>query len=119
MASTKELTKKAEELMKQEAVLVTAADYDKNNVLDRIQVYFLDEHEAAMDIINKDDFVQGFPDSSAWSLTDSGFKKIEMFEGKEDMFFRIDGSREEHDNLGPLPSVRFMETVEAICGLKL
>lgn len=119
MASVKELTKRAEELMKEGAVLVTAAEYDKAGVLERLQVYFQDGREAAMDIINKDDFVQGFPDAGAWSLTDGGFRKIEMFEGAEDMFFRIDGGREERDDLGPLPAVRFMETVEAICGLKL
>lgn len=119
MASVKELTKKAEELMKQGAVLVTAADRDKTGVLERLQVYFEDEHEAAMDIIGKDDFVQGFPDAGAWSLLDNGFQKIEMFEGEADMYFRIDGTREECDDLGPLPSVHFMETVETICSLKL
>lgn len=119
MASVKELTKKAEELLKQGAVLVTAADCDKTGTLERLQVYFEDEHEAAMDVIGKDDFVQGFPDAGAWSLTGDGLKKIEMFEGAEDMYFRIDGTREESDDLGPLPSVRFMETVEAVCALKL
>ena len=42
-----------------------------------------------------------------------------MFEGEEDMYFRIDGTHEEKDDFGPLPSVRFMETVEAVCGLRL
>lgn len=119
MASVKELTKKAEELLKEGAVLVTAADCDKTGTLERLQVYFADEHEAAMDIIDKDDFVQGFPDAGAWSLTGDGLKKIAMFEGAEDMYFRIDGTHEESDDLGPLPSVRFMETVEAVCALKL
>lgn len=118
MAAVKQLIQKAEELLKQEAVLVTAAEY-KDGVLERIQVYFLDERETAMDIIDKDDFVQGFPDAGAWSLSGDGLKKIEMFEGRDDMYFRIDGTREECDCLGDLPSVRFMETVEAICGLRV
>lgn len=118
MASVKELTKKAEEQLKQGAVLVTAAEYDKAGVLNRIQVYFQDGREAVMDIINKDDFVQGFPEEGAWSLTENGLHKIAMFEGAEDMYFRIDGTHEERDDLGALPTVRFMETVEAVCSLK-
>ncbi len=118
MASVKDLVKKAEELMKQDAILVTAAEYDKSSVLERIQVYFWDERDAAMDVIDKDDLVQGFPEAGAWALTGNGLKKIVMFEGAEDMFFRIDGTREEADALGDLPTVRFMETVEAICALQ-
>ena len=117
MPGVKELTQKAEELMKKEAVLVTAAEY-KDGVAERIQVYFWDEREAAMDIISKDDLVQGFPEAGAYSLTDHGLKRIEMFEGAEDMFFRIDGTHEETDCFGPLPSVRFLETVEAISQLR-
>ena len=41
-----------------------------------------------------------------------------MFEGEEDMYFRVDGTHEESDDLGMLPSVLFLETVEAICNLK-
>ena len=85
---------------------------------ERIQVYFWDEREAAMDIISKDDLVQGFPEAGAYSLTDHGLKRIEMFEGAEDMFFRSDGTHKETDCFGPLPSVRFLETVEAISQLR-
>ena len=118
MPGVKELTVKAQELLKKDAVLVTAAEY-KAGVMERIQVYFRDEREAVMDVISKDDLVQNFPDEGVYVLTDNGFKRVEMFEGEEDMFFRIDGTREEKDDFGPLPSVRFMETVEAVCALRL
>ena len=101
-----------------DAVLITAAEY-KNGVMERVQLYFRSEHEAVMDIINKDDLVQNFPDEGVYVLTDHGLKRVEMFEGEDDMYFRIDGTHEEKDDFGPLPSVRFMETVEAVCGLRL
>ena len=118
MPGTKELTAKARELLEKDAVLITAAEY-KNGVMERVQLYFRSEHEAVMDIINKDDLVQNFPDEGVYVLTDHGLKRVEMFEGEEDMYFRIDGTHEEKDDFGSLPSVRFMETVEAVCGLRL
>ena len=45
--------------------------------------------------------------------------KLVMFEGEEDMYFRTDGTTEESDEFGGVPSVAFMEAVEAISMLKL
>ena len=78
-----------------------------------------------MDIITKDDLVQGFPDAGAYVLVpgtsdaNKALKKLEMFEGEEDMYFRTDKTREESDEFANVPAVSFMETVENICTLKL
>jgi len=115
MKST-DLTAKAAELLKQEAVIITAAEYRKG-ILERAQLYFWSEGPV-MDIVTKDDLVQNWPDTGVYAFDGKGFHPVAMFEGEEDMFFRVDGTKNETDDLGTLPSVLFMETVEGICGLK-
>ena len=123
MAEVKAITAKARELLAAEAVIVTACDV-KDGVIERLQVYFWSEGQAVMDVISKDDLVQNWPDTGVYSLVVSAggaersFKKVAMFEGEEDMYFRIDGTRTEADDLGPLPPVAFMESVEAISQLR-
>jgi hypothetical protein len=122
MAELKAIVAKARELLAAEAVIVTACDL-KDGVIERLQVYFWSENQAVMDVISKDDLVQNWPDTGVYSLVVSAggaersFKKVAMFEGEEDMYFRIDGTRTEADDLGALPPVAFMESVEAISQL--
>ena len=122
MTKAETIAQKAAELMKNDAALITAADI-KNGIVQKMQVYFWDEKSAVMDIINKDDLVQNFPESGVYVLVPGvsdaakALKKLEMFEGEEDMYFRTDGTREESDEFAGVPPVLFMETVEAICGL--
>jgi hypothetical protein len=122
MTKAETIAQKAAELMKNEAALITAADI-KNGVVQKMQVYFWDEKSAVMDIITKDDLVQNFPDAGVYVLVpgvsdaNKALKKLEMFEGEEDMYFRTDGTRTEEDEFSGLPPVLFMETVEAICSL--
>ena len=81
--------------------------------------------EEFLDVINKDDLVQNFPDEGVFALSTAAsgasgeWKKVEMFEGEEDMYFRTDGTNEECDEFAGVPTVSFMETVENICSLKL
>lgn len=120
-----QLPDKAAELLDAGAVLITGADIGGDGVVERIQVYFASDGEAVMDVISKDDLVQNFPDEGVYALACSGdgksgeFRKVEMFEGAEDMYFRTDGSRTEADEFAAVPTVGFMETVERICSLKL
>ena len=122
MTKAENIAQKAAELMKSDAVLVTAADV-KNGVVQKIQVYFWDDRSAVMDIISKDDLVQNFPDSGVYVLVpgvsdaNKALRKLEMFEGEEDMYFRTDGTRTEEDEFAGVPPVLFMETVEAVCAL--
>ena len=123
MAETKQLVAKARELLLAEAVVITGCDLTKG-VIDRVQLYFWSENQAVMDIVSKDDLVQNWPDTGVYSLVVSpgsaerSFKRVTMFEGEEDMYFRIDGTRTEADDLGDLPRVAFMEAVEGISQLR-
>ena len=123
MTKAKQLAEKAAELMKKEAVVVTAAEI-RDGVVQKIQVYFFDGGAAVMDIISKDDLVQNFPDAGVYVLvpgeSDAGkaLRKLEMFEGDEDMYFRTDGTKVQADEFAGIPPVLFMETVETICGLQ-
>jgi hypothetical protein len=118
------LLSKATELLESGAVIITGVDV-KDGIMERAQVYFSSENEAVMDIINKDDLVQNFPDEGVYVLSVSAdgksgdYKKLEMFEGEEDMYFRTDGTHEEVDEFSNVPAVTFMETVEQFCSLKL
>ena len=77
-----------------------------------------------MDIVTKDDLVQNWPDTGVYSFLpqasggNGAFREVKMFEGAEDMYFRIDGTTREADDFGPLPGVVFMEAVEAISQLR-
>ena len=122
MTKAETIAQKAAELMKNDAAVITAADI-KNGVMQKAQVYFWDDGSAVMDIISKDDLVQNFPDAGVYVLvpgvSDAGkaLRKLEMFEGEEDMYFRTDGTRTEEDEFAGVPPVLFMETVEAVCSL--
>ena len=124
MPNAEQLAAKAAELLKKDAVIITAVEI-KHYIVNRIQVYFWSDGEAVMDIINKDDLVQNWPDSGVYTLNtnakncDCAFRKVEMFEGEEDMYFRTDKTHEESDEFAGVPSVTFMETIEQICALKL
>ena len=123
MPNAEQFAAKAAELLKKDAVIITAVEI-KQGIVNRIQVYFWSDGQAVMDIINKDDLVQNWPETGVYTLNtnakncDSAFRKVEMFEGEEDMYFRVDGTHEESDDFGVLPTVIFLETVEAICNLK-
>ena len=123
MADMKQLVAKARELLLAEAVIITGCDRT-GGVIDQVQLYFWSENQAVMDIVSKDDLVQNWPDTGVYSLVVSpgsaerSFKRVTMFEGEEDMYFRIDGTKTEADDLGNLPGVAFMEAVEGISQLR-
>ena len=123
MSDVKSIVAHARKLLAAEAVVVTACDV-KDGVVERVQLYFWSEGQAVMDVVTKDDLVQNWPDQGVYSLVvspgpaEKSFKKITMFEGEEDMYFRIDGTKTEADDLGALPPVAFMETVESISQLR-
>ncbi|MBO5822551.1 MAG: hypothetical protein J6R86_06020 [Lentisphaeria bacterium] len=113
------LTEKLAAALKNGSPIITAADI-KHGVMEHVQLYFEADGEAVMDVINKDDLVQNFPDEGVFVLNKNGnLVKLVMFEGEEDMYFRTDGKTEESDEFCDVPSVTFMEAVEAISSLKL
>ncbi len=115
------IAEEAKEIMKNGAVIITAAEYKADSV-SRLQLYFWDEREAVMDIISKQDLLEGWPDDGVYTLDTAAaepFAPVHRFEGSEEIHLRIgDGEDEEKDELGPLPEVRFLEAVEAICELR-
>ena len=123
MTDVKSIVGAARKLLVAEAVVITACDI-KDGVIERVQLYFWSENQAVMDVVTKDDLVQNWPDQGVYSLivspggAEKSFKKVAMFEGEEDMYFRIDGTKTEADDLGSLPPVAFMESVEAISQLR-
>ena len=113
------ITERAREILKSEAVIISAADI-RDGVMQQVQLYFESEGQAVMDVVNKDDLVQNWPDAGAYVLDcDGKFRKVTMFEGEEDMYFRTDGTKEEKDDFGELPNVIFLETLEEISQMRL
>ena len=116
--NTKALEKLAS-ILKSGSPIITAADV-KHGVMEQVQLYFESDGEAVMDVINKDDLVQNFPEEGVYVLNKNGNPvKLVMFEGEEDMYFRTDGKTEESDEFCDVPSVTFMDAVEAMSALKL
>ena len=106
-------------VLKNGSPVITAADV-KHGVMEQVQLYFEADGEAVMDVINKDDLVQNFPDEGVFVINRNGNPvRLVMFEGEEDMYFRTDGTHEEVDEFSNVPAVTFMETVEQFCSLKL
>ena len=117
--SNKKIIERAIEILRSEAVIITAADI-KDGVIRQVQLYFESEGQSVMDTVNKDDLVQNWPDAGAYAFnTDGKYRKITMFEGEEDMYFRVDGSTGECDDIGALPEVAFMEAVEELSQLRI
>lgn len=113
------MIEKLSAVLKGGSPIITAADV-KHGVMEQVQLYFEADGEAVMDVINKDDLVQNFPDEGVYVLNKNGNPvKLVMFEGEEDMYFRTDGSTEETDEFADVPSVTFMNAVEAISMMKL
>ena len=68
MSTTAQLVKKAAELLKRDAVIITGAEIDSSGVMQRVQLYFWSENQAVMDIVTKDDLVQNWPDTGVYSF---------------------------------------------------
>lgn len=124
MVTIKSIAAEAEKRMKANAVLVTAVEIS-DGCAERIQVYFWDEHEAAMDIISKRELVENWPDDGVYVLdttansANEAFRELRLIDGEEDFYLRaVPGDDETCDDFGPLPTVRFLEAVEAICSLR-
>ena len=122
MATARQLCARARQVMKSNAVLISGADYE-NHTIRRLQVYFWDEKEAVMDIISKDDLVEGWPDDGVYVFAEQGGEKdcltpVRLLVHEEDFFLRAVPGDTPEDDLGPLPSVVCLEALELICQLK-
>lgn len=117
--SSSKAVERAREILKSEAVIISAADI-REGVMEQVQLYFESEGQSVMDVVSKDDLVQNWPDAGAFAFNSDGkFRKVTMFEGEEDMYFRVDGQKTPADDFGPLPGVMFLEVLEEISQLKI
>ena len=55
--SNSKLIERAREILKSEAVIISAADI-REGVMEQIQLYFESDGQAVMDVVSKDDLVQ-------------------------------------------------------------
>lgn len=123
MATAKQITAMAKRLMLEESAIISGADYDAEGRIARLQVYFWDESEAAMDIISPDDLIHNWPDAGVYAINPAGGEHdclvpVRILEGADDLHLRAVEGDEEQDNLGALPSVVILEALEMICQLK-
>ena len=117
------ILKAAEKALRDGAVLVTAADLCDGG-LARVQLYFWSEHQAVMDVVEKRDLVENWPDEGVFVMNlkaasaEESLTPVRIVDGEEDFYIRAVPGEENADDLGVLPSVDFMSAVEAISTLK-
>lgn len=123
MPTAQAIAAEAKEIMKNDAAILTAADFRGGSVV-QLQVYFWDERAAVMDIISKNDLLENWPDAGVYALdtaastVETVFREVRRYEGAEEVYLRTGDTDADADELDFLPSVLFMESVEAICELK-
>ena len=127
MATAKQLTADARRVMKDDgAVIISAADY-RDGTVARVQLYFWDENRAVMDIVSKADLVENWPDEGVYVLNetaDSGaaaggaLTPVRILDDDDDFHLRAVPGDDPRDDLGPLPSVIYLEAIEYISQLK-
>ncbi len=123
MATAKQLTALAKKVMLEGSVVITGADYDAERRITRLQVYFWDENESVMDIIEVKDLIDNWPDEGVYVVYPGGgetdcLRKVRLFEGKDDLHLRSVETDEEEDDIGDIPGVVLLEALEMICQLK-
>ncbi|MBQ4107453.1 MAG: hypothetical protein IJC73_07750, partial [Lentisphaeria bacterium] len=127
MATAKQLTADARQVMKNKgSVIISAVDL-QDGCLQRAQVYFWDENRAVMDIVTKADLIENWPEEEGvYVLNDAAVSgdegaaltPVRIFDTEEDFYIRAVPGDEPCDDLGPLPSVIYLEAIEYISQLK-
>ena len=121
MKLAEKLAEKAYEVLKNDGVLISAADF-QNGIANKIQLYFLDDEDAvASDIIKKADLLEsGVEDIFVLNINASSerelLKRIGVSDIENELYFKDDPEKTEPgDNFGVnLPSVAYMESFELL-----
>lgn len=127
MATANQMRAAARDAMREGAVIITAADFSAEKILERVQLYFFDEKEAVMDYVDKNDLLDNWPEEGVFVLNPAGDEKSAIlpvgtwYDEENDMeYIRVPEEDAPCDELvAGLPSVSFMDAVEQICALKL
>ena len=121
MKLAEKLAEKAYEVLKNDGVLISAADF-QNGIANKIQLYFLDDEDAvASDIIKKADLLEsGVEDIFVLNINASSerelLKRIGVSDIENELYFKDDPEKTEPcDDFGVnLPSVAYMESFELL-----
>ena len=121
MKLAEKLAEKAYEVLKNDGVLISAADF-QNGIANKIQLYFLDDEDAvASDIIKKSDLLEsGVEDIFVLNINASSerelLKRIGVSDIENELYFKDDPEKTEPcDDFGVnLPSVAYMESFELL-----
>lgn len=119
MKLAEKLAEKAFEVLKEDGVLITAADFQDKNVT-KMQLYFLDDENAvASDVIKKIDLLEsGVEDIYVLNVNASSerelIKQIGICDIEDELYIKADPESEEPgDDFGvALPTVAYMESLE-------
>ena len=127
MATANQMRAAARDAMRDGAVVITAADFSADGLIQKVQLYFFDEKEAVMDYVDKNDLLDNWPEEGVFVLNPAGDEKSAIlpvgtwYDEENDMeYIRVPEEDAPCDELvAGLPSVSFMDAVEQICALKL
>ncbi|MBR7127048.1 MAG: hypothetical protein IKD09_00490 [Lentisphaeria bacterium] len=125
MALADKIAEKAYQAMKEDAVIISAADF-KDGKIFKMQVYFWDEKEPASDIIKRNDLLEACPEAIYLININAPSERellteVLLTEIEEEIYFKIantDAPDSPCDDLGNIVNVAYMETFEAISALR-
>ncbi|MBR1966995.1 MAG: hypothetical protein IKA22_10340 [Lentisphaeria bacterium] len=121
MKLAEKLAEKAFEVLKEDGVLITAADFQGKNVT-KMQLYFIDDENAvASDIIKKVELLEsGVEDIFVLNVNASSerelIQRVGICDIEDELYIKADPESEETgDDFGVvLPSVAYMESIEIL-----
>ena len=121
MATAGQIRNEAMKILKNDGVLISAADLDDGK-LGKLQVYFWDEGGAVMDVIDKDDLVENWPDevrviNPLAKDERTCLPPVRLLEVDGEFYLRVPPADAPCDDLGSLPRVAYLEAIEQICAL--
>jgi hypothetical protein len=125
MALADKIAEKAYKAMKEDAVIISAADF-KDGKISKMQVYFWDEKEPASDVIKRNDLLEACPENIYLININAGSERellteVLLTEVEEELYFKIsttDDPESPCDDLGSIVNVAYMEAFEAISCVK-
>lgn len=126
MATANQMRAAAREVMKNGAVVISAADFSAPGILERVQLYFFDGKDSVMDFVSKEDLLENWPDEGVYILNPDGDENSALLpvgvwydESDDREYIRVPQEDAPCDELiSTLPSCRFMDAVEQICAMK-
>lgn len=123
MATANQMRAASLNVMRQGAVVITAADFARPGEIRQVQIYFLDGGRPVMDIVSKADLLENWPDEGVYVLNPDGEENSAVLqvgtfydEELDSEFIRVPEDDAPQDELvSNLPNVQLMEAVEQLC----